>query len=1108
MKAIFTSSLAVVLMVLTSEGTVTVDFLQDAGAIRRINGINGGPQIVGRGDLVRKAAAEYAALAVPNARLHDIPLAAPGLKVCDVQHIFPIYNPNADPRDAANYYFEPTDDYIRNLKACGAESITFRLGSSIEWTHPRTYFARCPKDIKQFAEVCAGIVRHYTKCWADGFDAGKIYWEVWNEPNSNGTGECWEKDRDMETYWPLYVAVAKRIKAEFPEALVGGPASNSYDFRLAERMADVCRAEGAPLDFFSWHQYISSPDSFNDRIRDLRDMFDGKGFVNTELHLNEWHWMPACWSDLGDMEKLMRWEDAPDGINGIESAAMTLRTLIILQEAPLDMADYYMAFDYSSWGLYDRKRNLRPNYWPLTWFGQLARDSRVRAFAAVEEESVSAIAGVTADGRKVALVSDFRPDVKQPLKVLVKGLPPDGSVAVTSLRADGDPKTRTVRMEAGMLTIDRSEGSGVYRLEAPPTGVVSPDGKVSVEFTVTDGQPKITVGYECRTVATIDLGLILEEPYCGGFDLDDFEVGGAGTVWKPVWGERAEIRDVHRDYVVRLREKGPRSRTLRVEMRAYPEGFAFRYVLEGEGCETIKDELTRVVFAPGTVAWPIYNTEDTYPAAPVDASELRPEPGAGHFDHYMLPLTVRRPDGVCASLFEAYVRHYPRAKGEPVEGGTKIRLLGDMEGRTRGVAAVKLPFECPWRAIQIGKNAASLVENSTLVLNLNPPCKIDDVSWVRPGLCLSDLSNCALNNRDILAAAKRERENGIRHFQIDWGWYGSEWTWSMDEIAAYEKGVPDADTKFHGWRANVAADPRRAAKGYVPYRPNAFLDYGTIVDLDVSALARELDGIGVDLALYLHGRVLEAEKDLDGLFALYRQWGVSGLKPGFVRYGDVESTDWNRMLVETAARHNLWLDIHDRHVPDGMQRTYPNLMLCEGGGGEEGNHPVRQDVTLPFARCLVGPFDYTPKLFRDDRTHCHSVAMLLVYPGPMAILRGSAVKREWGPELELVKELPMSYDETKVLQADIGRHIIVARRKGEIWYVAGICGEAGYAGGFMLDFLGRGGKWKARVFADGERGRAKYSEKTVVGGTWFPANMGKSGGFALILTKADAAACR
>ena len=625
-------------------------------------------------------------------------------------------------------------------------------------------------------------------------------------------------------------------------------------------------------------------------------------------------------------------------------------------------------------------------------------------------------------------------------------------------------------------------------------GSVSPDGKVGVEFSLAEGRPKIAVAYEAKNVATVDLGLVLEEPYQGGFEIERSETGGADTVWKPVWGERAEIRDAHRDCSVVLRERGPKARRLRVETRAYPEGFAFRYVLLGEGREKVVDESTRVVFTPGTVAWPIANTEDTYPAEPVDAASFLSASGGRRFHHYMLPLTVRCPDGVCASLFEAYVRHYPRAKGEAVGGGTKIHLLGPR-------VTVNLPFEGPWRAIQIGKDAAALVENATLVLNLNPPCAIKDTSYIQPGLCLSDLSNCAMNNRDIFAAAQRERANGIRHFQIDWGWYGTEWTWSEKDIATYEKNVPDADAKFPGWRGNVVADPRRPAKGYVPYRPDFLIHYGTTVDLDVPKLVKELSSIGVDLALYMHGRVLEEEKDLDGLFALYRQWGLAGLKPGFVRYGNAESTDWNRMLVETAARHNLWLDIHDLHVPDGMQRTYPNLLLCEGGGGEEGNHPVRQDVSLPFARCLVGPFDYTPKLFRTDRTHAHSTAMLLVYPGPVAILRGTALKRGWGPELAFVQRLPMTYDETKVPVADIGKTLIVARRKGEVWYVAGICGEEGFDAGFALDFLGRGNTWKAELCTDGKNGRAVASVRRVSGGDWFPVKMDKAGGFTLILTR-------
>ena len=179
-------------------------------------------------------------------------------------------------------------------------------------------------------------------------------------------------------------------------------------------------------------------------------------------------------------------------------------------------------------------------------------------------------------------------------------------------------------------------------IRAEDVGVLSPDGKVGVECSLAEGLPKIVVAYEAKNLAVIDLGLVLEELYQGGFEIERSKTGGAETVWKPVWGERAEIRDAHRDCSVILRERGPKARRLRVEMRAYPEGFAFRYVLLGKGREKVVDESTRVVFAPGTVAWPIYDTEDTYPAEPVDAANLQPAPGKKHFRHYMLPLTVRR----------------------------------------------------------------------------------------------------------------------------------------------------------------------------------------------------------------------------------------------------------------------------------------------------------------------------------------------------------------------------------------------------------------------------------------------------------------------------------
>lgn len=617
--------------------------------------------------------------------------------------------------------------------------------------------------------------------------------------------------------------------------------------------------------------------------------------------------------------------------------------------------------------------------------------------------------------------------------------------------------------------------------------IVSPDGRLSVVFTLKDGEPRAALNFNGKPIANVELGLDLELPHTGGFLLENSKRDSLESSWKTVWGERAEIPERYCSLMVNLRERGPAGRRLAVEMRAYPEGFAVRYKLPEGGKWKIVSEKTRFVFPPDAKAWGIYGTEDTYPAAPLKIADLK--------KNFMLPLTVEIPDIGCASLMEAYVRHYPRAKGDQVEGGVKIRLLGDAHGGKPGTAAGEGAFETPWRALQIGAHAAELVENATLARNLNPPCAIEDTSWIKPGLCLSDLSNCAMNNKDVLAAATRERENNIRHFQIDWGWYGTEWTWTDAERAKYAKSVPGADAKHPEWRANTTANPRRPAKGYVPYRPDCFLNYGTTVDLDVPALTMALGKIGVDLALYMHGLVLEKEPDWDGLFKLYREWGLAGLKPGFVRYGDAASTDWNRRLVETAAKHHLWLDIHDAHVPDGMERTYPNLLLCEGGGGEEGNHPVRQDVIQPFARCLVGPFDYTPMLFRSDRTHAHSAAHLLVYPGPAAILRGSALKRGWGPELDFVKQLPMTYDETKVVAAEIGRFIVVTRRKGKVWYIGGMCGDEGFDSELTLDFLARGAEYVLVGAKDGEGGRAVAFEDDVVSGCHFPLRMAKAGGF-------------
>ena len=280
------------------------------------------------------------------------------------------------------------------------------------------------------------------------------------------------------------------------------------------------------------------------------------------------------------------------------------------------------------------------------------------------------------------------------------------------------------------------------------------------------------------------------------------------------------------------------------------------------------------------------------------------------------------------------------------------------------------------------------------------------------------------------------------------------------------------------------------------------------MELDIPAIVAEFRKHDIGLCLYIHGSILE-KYDMDELFATYAKWGVVGLKPGFVAYGSQASTDFIRKLCATAAKHRLWLDIHDAYVPDGMERTWPNLMISEGGGGEEGNHPVRQDVALPFTRCLVGPFDYTPGLFyyrKARATKLHKAAMLLAYPGPTAIMRGSAKElvEKNASIVEFLSALPWNYDDTRVYDAEISRHLTVVRRKGRDYFIASLTGDEAHETSLSLSFLEENKKYKLTLWRDDEkcagtpRGFVR-EERFVTKGGVLKIAMSASGGFCALL---------
>ena len=259
------------------------------------------------------------------ARTHDLGLINCGCRAFDVQYVFPLMH--LDPKDPRNYFFATTDFMVDLQHAIGQKTF-YRLGTSIEHTGLVHFAAEIPKDFDKMAEVFAGTVRHYVKGWGD--PTGKVrpieYWEIWNEPD--GSNNMWSfnggvDDRDpvnnrnaerRELFVKFFVKVLKRIKSEFPDVKVGGPALCSMREDWFRPILRACKAEGVAPDFLSWHCYSNEPDRMF-KMADAADkMCKEEGFPNLEFIINEWHFF--CKAGWGKNAKVR----APDNMNDINSA--------------------------------------------------------------------------------------------------------------------------------------------------------------------------------------------------------------------------------------------------------------------------------------------------------------------------------------------------------------------------------------------------------------------------------------------------------------------------------------------------------------------------------------------------------------------------------------------------------------------------------------------------------------------------------------------------------------------------------------------------------------------------------------------------------------------
>lgn len=482
------------------------------------------------------------------------------------------------------------------------------------------------------------------------------------------------------------------------------------------------------------------------------------------------------------------------------------------------------------------------------------------------------------------------------------------------------------------------------------------------------------------------------------------------TVWHPVYGERSSVKDKYNSATMYLSRKDKSKYRLNVEVRAYDEGIAFRYFFPEHPdaiFHKVTTDLTDYTFPEGTMAWSEQWAQAKFDHTPVDSIKYPVERA----------LTLELPGNRWVALTDADVDDWCLTKFIARDG--KPSTLSSVMYSPVDVVTYAAT---PWKIIMTADTPGKLLENNDIVLNLNPRPE-QDFSWVRPGKimrCTKLTTEAGMEVIDFCAA------HNIPYMLYDWKWY--EPCTSHDGDAT--QIIPQIDMP-------------------------EVIEYG------------KQKGVGVWLYVNQHALAKQHKELLPEM----ARWGVAGVKSGFVQYASHRWATWLHDLVRETADNKLMMNIHDEFRPSGFSRTYPNLVTQEGILGNEEFPDATHNVTLPFTRMINGAADYTICYYdhRLKNTHAHQLAASLVYYSPMQTIFWYDNPQMYGgePEIKWFEDLETTFDDTKVLGGYPGKDIVMARRKGDIWWVAAMANNEGGKEEINMSFLEPGKKYKAEIYTDG-----------------------------------------
>jgi glucan 1,4-alpha-glucosidase len=635
--------------------------------------------------------------------------------------------------------------------------------------------------------------------------------------------------------------------------------------------------------------------------------------------------------------------------------------------------------------------------------------------------------------------------------------------------------------------------------------VTSPDGKLQMTFKLDElNRPTYEVHFNELSILQPS-GMSFEftdsKPLLEQLEIIATDEAVGDENWEMPWGEKRLVKNNYNELSIMLKEKAEPFRSWNIIFRMFNDGIAFRYEFPEQPGLTefqIAEERTEFNLAGDHTCWWIPGDWDIYEHlyttskfSEIDAIVKRNHPALAQSyipeNAVNTPVTMKSDEGIYLSFHEARLSNYSGMTLKINKENTG--MVSNLVGSERSDYKVKreLPFKTPWRTIQISDRAGGLIE-SDLIVNLNDPNKLGDIYWFKP----------------------------MKYMGIWWDMHLGRRTWDMASgnhgaTTEYAKELIDFASENRiggvlvegwntGWEHWIGFEEREGVFDFVtPYE-----------DYDLEEVVKYGKEKGVDIIM--HHETSSAPKtydeQLDTAFALMQSLGIHTVKTGYVGKiipkGEYHHGQWMvnhyRRVLETAAKYEIAINAHEPIKATGIRRTLPNAISREGLRGQEfnawspdGGNPPEHLPIVAFTRMLAGPIDFTPGIFnikldpykennQINTTIAHQLALYVVISSPIQMAADLIDNYKNEPAFQFIRDVGVNWEQTKVLDGEIGDFVIIAREERETgnWFIGGITDEESRQVSICFDFLQSDVSYRARIYRDGNKAHWDKNPRNII----------------------------